>query len=49
MEVLKEMDTSIKFEDKSNSKYSLTELKSGNYPCLSDVFVDVSNVARAGD
>ena len=38
-----------KFEDKSNSKYSLTELNSGNYPCLSDVFVDVSNVARAGD
>ena len=37
-----------KFEDKSNNRYHLSELETGAYPCLTDVFVDESNVPRAG-
>ena len=36
------------FEDKSNSKYDLTELENGAYPCLTDVFIDESNLPGAG-
>ena len=38
-----------KFEDKSNNRYDLDELTNGAYPCLTDVFVDESNVPGAGN